>query len=371
MAYDYKDKTANILMLNHYMLAKTLSMFEYQGLPETIPAHELEKIIQSNGLGFITEVNGSLYAFNGSLGGETGVYGLPTTININNTYLKLSKNYNLVEDGVLFKNDDMQLGLIKLFEKSNSLLIENDINMIMWGFNSRTQHILSASDDKAKASAENYIKKIVDGELSVIGENTLFESSFKMQSPSSGKGDSIKPMIELQQYIKGSLYNEIGLSAAFNMKKERLISSELDQSEDSLFPLVYNMMKCRIEAVKLLNAKYDLNVSVDFGSVWHFKNRKLVDGIVDKGDLPNEASEQRNEESNNNVSGENVDNVDIEKIESDEVNNDLVIDENEAETLALAQNNELEELQEIINNPESSPEDIQAAKDLVLELEGD
>ena len=95
-------------------------------------------------------------------------------------------------------------------------------------------------------------------------------------------------MTEFQQYLKGSLYNEVGLSSNFNMKRERLISSELDASEDSLFPYVYNMMRCRIEAVKKINEMFDLNIQVDFGSVWHFKNKELVDGVVKPAELPAE-----------------------------------------------------------------------------------
>ena len=45
MPYDYKDKQKNVRQLNEYMLAKTLSMFEYENLPTTIPARELEKLL--------------------------------------------------------------------------------------------------------------------------------------------------------------------------------------------------------------------------------------------------------------------------------------------------------------------------------------
>ena len=96
-------------------------------------------------------------------------------------------------------------------------------------------------------------------------------------------------MTEFQQYLKGSLYNEVGLSANFNMKRERLISSEVDQGEDSLFPFVYNMMKCRIKAVEQINKMFDTQIVVDFGSVWHFKNKELVDDTIVKSDVPQEA----------------------------------------------------------------------------------
>ena len=61
MPYDYKAKAKNVIIQNNYMLAKTISMFEWENLPDTIPYKELEKLLQVNGFAFITEVNGELY----------------------------------------------------------------------------------------------------------------------------------------------------------------------------------------------------------------------------------------------------------------------------------------------------------------------
>ncbi|WP_267326992.1 hypothetical protein, partial [Bifidobacterium longum] len=109
MRYDYKAKTKNIRQLNDYMLAKTISMFEYEGLPETIPYEELEKIIQRNGFAFITKVNGALYALSGTLGGELDAYGNPQDITISNVFLNFNKTLKIATDGVLIRNDDMKI----------------------------------------------------------------------------------------------------------------------------------------------------------------------------------------------------------------------------------------------------------------------
>jgi hypothetical protein len=287
--YDFKEKEVNIRQLNNYMLAKTLSMFEYDGLPESIPYNELEYLLQVNGYAFITKVNGELYALSGSIGGEVDAYNRPTQITINNIALKFNKTLSLKDDGILIKNDDMSIGLIPMYEKHHTMLIENDINMTIHGYNTRIKTLISASDDKTKTSAENYLKKVIDGEIGVIGENAFFEG-VRSQAASHGAGTNITSLTEFHQYIKGSLYNEIGLSSNFNMKRERLISAEVDQSEDSLFPYVYNMMKCRLKAIEAMNEKYDLKCEVDFGSVWHFKNRQLVDDVV-TDDIPLEATE--------------------------------------------------------------------------------
>lgn len=288
MSYNYKDKSANVKQLNRYMLAKTVSMFEYVGLPETIPYDVLEKMLQECGYVFITKVEGELYAFTGGLGGETDVYGRPTQIVIANPALKFNKTLDLEKDGVLVKNDDFCLGLLPLYEKSHTMMVENDINMMVYGYNSRTQKLISASDDKTRESAELFLKRAIDGDIAVIGENAIFDG-VRLQTAQGSQSVTITNMTEYQQYLKGSLYNEVGLSASFNMKRERLISSEVDQGEDSLFPFVYNMMKCRIKAIEKINAMYDTKIEVDFGSVWHFKNKEMVDDVIEPKNVPLEA----------------------------------------------------------------------------------
>ena len=413
MPYDYKDKTRNINQLNKYMLAKTLSMFEYQGLPETIPQRELERLLQTNGYAFITKApDGELYAFSGSLGGtERDPYGQPTQITITNVALNFNKTLDLNKDGVLLLNDDLRIGVMPVFEKCNTLLVENDVNMVMWGFNSRIQKLITAPDDKSKESADLYMKKIIDGDLSIIGDNAMFDG-VKMQAPAASSGAGVQQMIEYQQYIKSEMFNEVGLSSNFNMKRERLISSEVDQAEDSLFPLVYNMMENRISGIAALNETFGLNITVDFGSVWALKNKKLVDGVTGNNGItnsdanhadngkPNESTRsgeqdgggepekavinQQTENGNDNgepaqspgtvadteqATDNNQDNQEglndeQEQRESDNSNNsDNSGNDSESEK-------EIADLQAVIDNPESSEADKQAARELLNEIKG-
>src|SRR5699024_9814170 len=130
--FDYTDKRGNILYMNRYMLAKTSNMFRWVGLPETIPSRELEKLLQR-----------SVYAFNGGLGGEPDAYGNPTKITISNPFLNFNETLDIETDGVLIRNDDYLIGVLPLLEKYHRLLAENDINLVLRGFNTRSQTLIS------------------------------------------------------------------------------------------------------------------------------------------------------------------------------------------------------------------------------------
>ena len=75
--------------------------------------------------------------------------------------------------------------------------------------------------------------------------------------------------IELQQYLKGSMYNELGINANFNMKREALSGQEVALNDDALMPLIDDMLKQRRAMCDELNQMFGLNVSVDYGSTWH------------------------------------------------------------------------------------------------------
>lgn len=351
LRYNYKDKFSNVSMLNNYMLAKTLSMFEYENLPESLPYRELEKLLQTQGYAFVTEHEGQIYAFTGGLGGVPDVYGNATEIVVSNPALKLNKTFNLKNDGVLIINDDMHMGLIPLYDKHHTLMVENDINIVVNGYNSRMQKLISAPDDKTKASAELYVKRAIDGDVAIIGENGLFDG-IRLQTGSTNTSQSVTQLIEFNQYIKASLYNEMGLSSNFNMKRERLITSEVEAGEDSLFPFVFNMMKCRLKGVEQINAMFNTDIKVDFGSVWHFKNAELVDDVVDQNKLPDEAT------GGEGGSGSDPDtntNTDPEKDQKENTDNDS--------------QKTVDELKSMLLDESLSDEDKQAVKELLSEME--
>lgn len=338
MKYDYKAKAKNVMVQNDYMLAKTLSMFEWESLPETIPYKELEKILQINGLAFITKVNGVLYALSGTLGGKVDAYNNPTEIVISNVGLNYNATLDIHKDGVLIFNDDMQMGLIPLFNRYNTFLVENDINMMMYGYNTRTQKLISASDDKTKASAELVVKKAIDGDVAVIGESVIFDG-IKVHSGATNSGVSITSLTEFHQYIKGTLFNEIGLSANFNMKRERLTAGEIEVGDDATFPFVFNMLKNRMIGIEKMNEMYDLDINVGFGSVWAKGSKEVIDDKVKADELK----------------------------PMDEINNTGIRPD---ETTEGAQEGEGKaELEVILNDPDSSDDDKQTAKELLAELE--
>lgn len=280
--YDYKRKNLNTKRELDFILAKTLSMFRYEGLPETLPKRDFEKQLQLKGYAFITEFEGELYSFTDGLGGEPDPYGNPTTITIANPALKFNKTLNLKEDGVLVRNDSMQAGIKNLLEKYIVMMNENEISMVMNSYLSRMPALFSAGDDATRESAIEYLKQVVDGELGIVAENQLFDG-IKTQAV-GGQGSNYTQLIEYQQYLKATLYNELGLEMNNNMKRERLTEDEVNMV-DVIYPFVDNMMMNRLEGIEKLNAKYDTDIKVNYDSVWAKHEEQNDDEFLSEVDM--------------------------------------------------------------------------------------
>ena len=268
--YNYKDKSRNVDNLIKYMLNRSNIMFQYHNLPDSIPSREIELLLQTNGFGVFIEVEGKYYIVNGGLGGEPDVYNMPTEAVISIPALKLNKTYKINEDCIVIPNDSMYLGLLPMYSKYCTLMNENEMTMLLATVNKRIQHLLSANDDNTIESAKKFLEKVFDGEIGVIGESKLFES-LKVNTTSSTSQVSMKDLFEYEQYLKASMYNEIGLSANFNMKRERLSSSEVEANTDNLYPLVDDMLNSRRKGLEKVNEMFGLDIQVEFNSSWDYR----------------------------------------------------------------------------------------------------
>lgn len=265
--FNFKAKTEAVQTYVDYMLCRTQAMFEYEGLPDTIPQRNLELMLQTNGSVCIAKVEGELYAFTGGPGGEPDPYYMPTIYVVANPALNLSETYKIGEDCVIIPSDSLYKGLLPMFNRYATLLMENDISMKLVDINARTSALVSASDDRTLTSAKEYLKKIDDGDQGVIAESAFFDG-VRAQPVSSSAYNYLQPLIEYHQYLKASWLNDIGLNANFNMKREALNSSESALNSEALLPFVDDMLHCRELALEKVNAMFGTNISVKLSSSW-------------------------------------------------------------------------------------------------------
>lgn len=264
--YDFNDKEAAVRNYIAYMLDRTQRIFEYKGLPDTIPQRMLEFLLQVNGYACFGKCNDELYAFYGGLGGEPDAYYRPTICVVANPYLKFNKSFKIDEDCVIMRNDSLLYGLLPLFSRYATAMAENDISFRLSSVNTRIEFLLSAPDDSTKQAAEKFLRDIEEGKQGVIASNEFLEGIKAQEVGRSMR--TFTDLIEYQQYLKASWFNEIGLNANYNMKREKLSTTESQMNNDALLPLVEDMLEQRRLACEKINEMFGTDISVDFASSW-------------------------------------------------------------------------------------------------------
>lgn len=288
------DKRRSVMDKIKYMFNRTIRMFEYKGLPDTIPSIELERMLQEIGyVGIcipkhspknITLFNASEpvsttkdgeklpFAFYGSLGGERDAYYNPTIFTVSNPALNFSDNYTIGSDCVIIRNDTHMLGLYPLFERFAYQMAESEITLRSALILGRAHRAIIADSERAYESTKAYLSSLERGELAAIMDTPLVGGT--RIEDMSDKTQAMQDILSVGQYFKAAWYNELGLNSSFSIDREYISEEEISANTDILLPLVDDMLESRRAGIDAVNAMFNLSITVDKASAWKLKERE-------------------------------------------------------------------------------------------------
>lgn len=278
---DILDKQAASVNYVEYMLDRTNCIFRYKNLPDTIPEYLLEMMLQVYGSVAIISVNNNLYAVRAEFGGPPDPYYRPTQAVVANPALNVTHTYRIdnyfppfddttwraMPPCIRIHNDTQLAGLLPLFTRYAAQMAENDVSIRSAQINTRQQTVIAATTGQEMESAVKYMDALEAGKLVAI-ETRPFMENVQVVATASGQSNIITQLIELQQYLKASWYNEIGLNSNFNMKRQYVSADEINSSADIMLPLIDNMFRCRLEALEKINLLFGTEISVEKDSAW-------------------------------------------------------------------------------------------------------
>lgn len=284
------------------MLSRTGAMFKWHGLPDTIPKRVLEGQIQKCYTG-VVQINGKYYQTYGSLGAELDYNYMPTKCIVSNPYL-VQKTFTVNKDIVIIPNDNRYMGLYPLCNYYATLLAENVISKNILTINSRAMNVFRVRNEKQKQDVENFIKKLYKGDIDAIMQKEIYQDIDTIPFADSRSHQSITELIEDQQYIKASWYNDLGLQANYNMKRESINSDESQLNVSALRPFVDIMLESRQNACKQLEKVFGIKWEVELDSSWKIQEEtqnaelEAIKNLVQINGQEKEKEGDKNEENN-------------------------------------------------------------------------
>ena len=273
------DVQRNFTTYFNLLTNKVASMFLWKNLPDTIDQRFLEFSLLLKGRVAWFEHEGKLYALDGNVGGEPNAYYEPTLFIIANPVIgskqlkiRNKDGSNSVEslDGILMANSDVDYedqgtkgGLYGLIYQTAGLLADNISSLNISQINGRLAAIFSTSDESIARTAEVVLKEIYDGKPYKILTEDITDKITVNPIAASGQNNTLMSLIEAHQYILAQFFQEIGVSANYNMKRERLNTAEVEMNNGALDINIFNMLKNRQSAAALINEKFGTEIEVE------------------------------------------------------------------------------------------------------------
>ena len=234
-----------------------LNMFEWEGLPETIKPEFIERTLYAHGKAlFFNDPLVGFMCLPCSASGKVNIYGEPQSFNA--TGFNYNKRYTL-EKSVLIKNNMIQAptqNFISVYAaKLYSIERALDTNV-----NAQKTPYVIACDQNSLLTATNMYNQINDNEPVIFVDKNMNLDTIKIL-------ETVAPFVcdKLADYrhdVTNEVLTFLGIDNANTDKRERLVSDEVTSNNEYIdFSALY-MLNTRQQAVKEINAKYNLSISV-------------------------------------------------------------------------------------------------------------
>lgn len=238
----------------------SISMFDWKNLPNTIDARFLELALFNDGMAvfFKDEVMGYL-GLQVMIGGTLDVYRIPTTRTAfaqNGYQMKLDQsNSVIIFNNMLHTNSilDVQEMSKRLYEIQRTI----DVNVIQ----QKTPKIITCTENQ-RLVMKNLYAQYMGNEPFIFGDKNLDLSGIKTF-------DTTSPYVADKLYdLKTQYWNEaltyLGISNVNTVKKERMITDEVQRNLGGTIASRYSRLFMRQQACEQINKMFGLNISVDY-----------------------------------------------------------------------------------------------------------
>ena len=237
-----------------------ISMFDWQGLPDTVDPRFLELTLFTDGQAvfFEDEVMGYL-ALQNILGGQLDVYRIPVDRRAYavNGYQKplTNKDSVIIYNNYLHTNSMLDVAMFakRLYNLDRAI----DVNA-----NAQKTPILIKCDETQRLTMLNMYKQYDGNQPVIFGDKNLNANGLQVLQTGA-------PFVADQLYqLKTQIWNEaltyLGISNVNYQKKERLITDEVIRNQGGTVASRYSRLQARREACDKINKMFGLNIWCDY-----------------------------------------------------------------------------------------------------------
>lgn len=323
LPFDYKMHFDFDMLYDYYYrweLSLVMELLQFDGLPETIESTFMKWCLFVTGkVTFFRDDGGRLLALNGVPAAEPDVYYIPKDVIVDNPVL--TKSYTLKRDEncvvvyctetdkYVYYGQDGYGGLYSLLAKTATMLADNDVSINVAQKNTRLHNIVSADDENTKNSIDMVFKKMYDGQPYSVVQSNFIGTLQSVPLLASTSNSYIVQLVELHQYILAHFYEALGIQTHDNMKKERLITAELDDNPSLLQMNINNILKSVTEGIEKVNEMFGTSITVSLNPLLKATQEAVSET---NQELPTEETQEATSETNQEPATEEIQEAEVE-----------------------------------------------------------
>lgn len=275
MMYSVNDVESGYNYWFNKLLQRCMSIFNWQGLPDSLPEREIELNLLLTGHCVVFEHENKLITQVTTLyGNEDSIYYYPTkaiyaspkagygTLDINKNCC-IIYNSPLKNNIFYFQTDG---GLLTFIQRYARMLADIESTINIYTVNTRATSFPTAANDTVKNSLEKFFDKIAIGKRAVVSDNAIIEQFRNVEITRTNYKDGINDLLIARDKTLEMFYRDIGVKF-YNPKKAQVTEDELETNDQLLLISITDMLKEQQQGVELLNnmygRKYNFNASVE------------------------------------------------------------------------------------------------------------
>lgn len=277
------------------LLSCVLRILDFDGLPDTIDPTYLKLSLYQGGRIAIfrdTKGDGALRALDCATAGEPDIYYMPRYILITNPTFD-GYSYQLtpgVDCAVIYcrECDRYQYGrqtggLFGLIATTAQLLADNTISLNVATKNTRMTNILASDRRVTTISLQEAVSRMYDGDPTVVVQSSLIDKLQALPLTDHTDTQQLLHLLAVRQYIYSHFYEQIGLKTHDQLKKERLITAEIDEGVELALFNIDDMISEIQRGIDDANRIFGTEITLRL-------NPLIMEGIVGDDDQPETAA---------------------------------------------------------------------------------
>ena len=268
----YAELDADLIYQDYFrqLMTFVFSIVKFDNIPSTVNETFFKYCIFANGkVTFFKDDSGTLLALNGRYTERPDIYYIPEKMIINNPRLDQSYIRTIGEDcAVVYCREcdkytiSWRGGLYMLIAKTATLLTDNVLSINIAQKNTRLINIMSADDEMTKRSIDEVMASQYSGKpYKAVLSSIIGNVKSVPLTPSAASNNYLVELIQLEQYILSHFYEKIGLCTHDQMKRERLITSEINDNIDLAEFNIDNIIDSITDGLNQVNAMFDTNIT--------------------------------------------------------------------------------------------------------------